>query len=238
MRIFYALIPWTWIFLLQNIIFLCQVLEFTMCMLLLFFLHTSPLHIPSFFFWSIYFYILNRQFVFLFYSMYIICMCNPVSIRLSSIYFPIAPPLWILSSHICWHMQHELILGKNGGVLWYSCKIMMVKILILIKFCRLCRKINQSLCDHIKISIRTRHRILRKRSNSMKILQINWSARATFWTSLHPHLIRFVLVCSLILLWLQDSFLYFIFFNFHVISQTGSLLVCFYFFTLIISSVS
>ena len=120
MRIFYALIPWTWIFLLQNIIFLCQVLEFTMCMLLLFFLHTSPLHIPSFFFRSIYFYILNRQFVFLFYSMYIICMCNPVSIRLSSIYFPNAPPLWILNSHICWHMQHELILGKNGGVL---CKL-------------------------------------------------------------------------------------------------------------------
>ena len=106
---------------------------------------------------------------------------------------------------------------------------MMVKILILIKFCRLCRKINQSQCDHIKILIRMRHRILRKRSNFMKILQINWSARVTFWTSLHLHLIRFVLVCSLILLWLQDSFLYFIFFNFHVISQTGSLLVFLFF---------
>lgn len=91
---------------------------------------------------------------------------------------------------------------------------MMAKILILIKFCRLCRKIYQSRCDHIKILIRMRHHILRKRSSSMKILQINWSARVTFWTSLHLHLIRFVLVCSLILLWLLRFFFYFFIFQF------------------------
>lgn len=60
------------------------------------------------------------SFFFYFTLMYIICTCNPVSICLPSIYFPIAPPLWILNSHICWPMQHELILGKNGGVL---CKL-------------------------------------------------------------------------------------------------------------------